>query len=53
MIYPRQRITENLKQGAFPGISFHCSSKGWINTELYLEWFKFFLANIPPARPVC
>ena len=52
MIYPRQRITENLKQGAFPGISFHCSSKGWINTELYLEWFKFFLANIPPARPV-
>ena len=20
--------------------------------DLYLEWFKFFIANIPPTRPV-
>ena len=23
-----------------------------MNTELYLQWFKYFLDNIPPARPV-
>ena len=22
------------------------------NQDLYLKWFKFFLANIPPTRPV-
>lgn len=52
MIYPRKRIKENIKEGAFPGTSFHCSNKGWVNSELYLDWFKFFLANIPPARPI-
>ena len=27
---------------------FHCSDTGWVNADLYLEWFKFFLLNIPP-----
>ncbi|KAJ8870389.1 hypothetical protein PR048_029410 [Dryococelus australis] len=26
--------------------------KGWINSELFLEWFTFFTSAIPPARPV-
>ena len=25
---------------------------GWIIKDLYLEWFQFFLQNIPPNRPV-
>ena len=45
-------MSENLKEGAVPGMSFHCSSKGWITQELYLECFQFFLANIPPTQPV-
>ena len=28
------------------------SPSGWINDGLFLQWFKFFLASIPPARPV-
>ena len=28
------------------------SEKGWVNKEIYLEWFEFFVKNIPPARPV-
>ena len=52
MIYPRKRVTENIKDGAFPGTQFHCSDTGWVNADLYLEWFKFFLSSIPPARPV-
>ena len=28
------------------------SPGGWINDGLFLQWFKFFLASIPPARPV-
>ena len=52
MIYPRKRIAEKLKQGAIPETYFECSDNGWINEELYIKWFKFFLAKIPPTRPV-
>ena len=52
LIYPRKRITDNLKQGAYPGTSFNCSPNGWINQELYLKWFRFFLSCIPSTRPV-
>ena len=45
-------MSEKLQQGAFPGTLFECSDNGWINQELYLKWFHFFLNNIPPARPV-
>ena len=27
------------------------SDNGWITQEIYLEWFKFFIKSIPPARP--
>ena len=52
LIYPRKRITENLKEGAYPGTRFHCSESGWITQELYILWFHFFLSCIPPTRPV-
>ena len=51
MIYPQKRIADNLKKGAVPGTSFLASEKGWITQELYLKWFHFFLASIPPTRP--
>ena len=28
------------------------SNSEWITQEMYLEWFKFFIASIPYARPV-
>ena len=52
MIYPRKRVTDNLKAGAVPGTTFHCSDTGWVNSELFLEWLRFFVQSIPPARPV-
>ena len=39
-------------EGAPPGTIFTCTDSGWINQEKYLEWFKCFLKNIPPTRPV-
>ena len=52
IIYPRKRMTAKLTEEALPGTLFDCSDNGWINQELYLRWFKFFIANIPSARPV-
>ena len=31
---------------------FSCSESAWINQSLFLDWFNFFITNIPPARPV-
>ena len=52
MVYPRKRISEALKVGAYPGTCFTCSDKGWITQEVYVEWFRFFLKTIPPIRPI-
>ena len=53
MVYPRKKkVPDNLKEGAVPGTLFANSESGWINSELYLEWFNFFLQHIPPVRPV-
>lgn len=35
-----------------PNTLFPNIANGWINGDLYIEWFKFFLKNIPSARPV-
>ena len=53
MVYPRKKaVLDHLKEGAVPHTLFKCSETGWINKDLYLEWFQFFLQNIPPTRPV-
>ena len=51
-IYPRKRIKDGLKLGAVPGTMFRCTSNGWINQNIFLEWFSFFISSIPLARPV-
>ena len=53
MMYPRKKkVPDNLKEGAISDTLFMNSESGWINSELYLEWFNFFLQQIPPIRPV-
>uniref|UniRef100_A0A1X7TFC6 DDE-1 domain-containing protein n=1 Tax=Amphimedon queenslandica TaxID=400682 RepID=A0A1X7TFC6_AMPQE len=53
MIYPRKRPVPPLqKEGAVPNTLFVTSDSGWITSELFVEWFKFFIQNIPPTRPV-
>jgi hypothetical protein len=53
IIYPRKtKVPENFREGAGAGTLFCNSENGWINSEVYLEWFDFFLKSIPPTRPV-
>lgn len=53
MIYPRKKaVPDSHKKGAVSGTLFKTSDSGWINQDIYLEWFKFFIDNIPKARPV-
>ena len=53
MIYPRKQTPPaNFREGAVAQTLFANSTNGWINSNLFMEWFEFFLANIPPTRPV-
>ena len=53
MVYPRKKsVPENIREGAVPGTVFANSDTGWINANLFLEWFKFFIQQIPSARPI-
>ena len=52
MIFPRKQTPPgNFHEGAVVQTLFCNSPNGWINNDLFLQWFKFFLANIP-TRPV-
>ena len=53
LIYPRKKaVPENFREGAVPGTLFKSTESGWINQEVYMEWFQWFITVIPPARPV-
>ena len=53
MIYPRKKaVPDHMKVGAVPGTLFMTSANGWINQDIYMEWFKFFIRSIPSSRPV-
>ena len=41
-----------MKEGAYPSTVFQVSESGWMTKELFLQWFKYFVAMIPPFRPV-
>lgn len=53
MIYPRKTcVPDKLKEGAFTNTLFKSSESGWINSELFVNWFAFFLKSIPPTHNV-
>lgn len=50
IVYPRkERVSDNVREGCVPNTLFVHSDTGWINADLFLEWFKFFINNIPPT----
>ena len=53
MVYPRKRpVPPQQRESCYPNTLFGISETGWINSELYVNWFKFFIQNIPSNRPV-
>lgn len=52
IIFKGVRANNDLLKDAIPGSLIKLSPKGWINSELFLEWFQHFVSSIPPSRPV-
>lgn len=53
VIFDRKSLNPDWAIGEVPGTFYGLSDSGWIDTELFDEWFKnHFLHHAPPTRPL-
>ena len=53
VIFDRKTIREDMIEGELPQTFYGLSDSGWMDTELFAEWFKFhFLRHAPSSRPL-
>lgn len=49
-IYPRTRMSEQLKRNGPVDAIYECSTKGWMNEELFLTWLKHFKKHAAASK---
>ena len=53
IIFDRKKLKPNFTTGEIPGTAYGLSKNGWIDSELFQEWFtNHFLLHIPPQRSI-
>ena len=53
IIFDRQRLQKEFTVGEIPGTLYGLSKKGWIDSELFDNWFNnHFLPHSPVSRPI-
>ena len=53
IIFGRKRLKPELTEGQIPGTIYGLSDNGWIDSEIFEQWFeKHFLTHVPPIRPL-
>ena len=51
--FDQKKLKPNFTTGEIPGTAYGLSKNGWIDFELFREWFtNYFLLHIPPQRPI-
>nr|CAH7736079.1 unnamed protein product [Callosobruchus chinensis] len=50
IIFPRKNMTNTLMRGAPPGSIGRAHPSGWIQTNLFTEWFEHFLEHVKPSE---
>ena len=52
-IFDRKQLQPEMTAGEVPGTFYGLSDSGWMDAELFQEWFKHhFLVHAPSARPL-
>lgn len=49
VIFPRLRMKAELQDGAPPGTMIACHPSGWMQSDIFLQWFDHFLAHAKPS----
>ena len=53
VIYDRKSLNPAYSKGEVPGTLYGLSENGWMNQELFHQWFQnHFLQYVPPSRPL-
>ena len=53
IIFDNKTLNPSLTVGEIPGTLYGLSGSGWIDSELFLDWFlQHFLVYAPKARPL-
>ena len=53
VVYDRKSLQPDMTEGEVPGTFYSLSESGWMNAELFEEWFKHhFLVHAPSIRPL-
>ncbi|XP_054720511.1 uncharacterized protein LOC129230132 [Uloborus diversus] len=50
VIFPRQRMKVELQDGSPPGTVFACHPSGWMQTDIFTQWFEHFLRFAKPSE---
>ncbi|XP_053593752.1 uncharacterized protein LOC128667486 [Microplitis demolitor] len=48
-IFPRKRMKPNLLNNTIPGSWGLCHSSGWMQHDLFLQWFQWFVDQVKPT----
>ena len=49
IIFPRKNANHLLTRGAPPGTVFKYQPSGWINSEIFMDWFEHFVSVTKPS----
>lgn len=49
LIFPRKNLSSQLMRGAPPGSISACHPSGWIQSQLFTDWFQHFLGKVKPT----
>ena len=53
VIFDRKAMNPELAKGEVPGTTYGLSPNGWMDSEIFENWFsQHFLAYAPPSRPL-
>ena len=53
VVFDRKHLQVEMTAGEVPGTFYGLSDSGWMDAELFQEWFSnHFLVHVPSARPV-
>ncbi|CAG9561341.1 unnamed protein product [Danaus chrysippus] len=54
LIFPRQRMKQELLDRAPPGTTAECNARGWMTTETFMSWFQRFVifSGVSITKPV-
>lgn len=50
MVYPRKRMSTQLQRNGPVGAVYTCSSNGWSNEEIFLQWLAHFKTHAHPTE---